>query len=235
LPQITTDEAVLERVLPLAGKDVLDVGCGSGRLVRELCARSARVVGIEVSEEQLALARERDRSGSGRYLVGRAEELPIANASIDVVVFMRSLHHVAVEQMTAALREARRVLREGGSVYVAEPLAEGSFFDLVSLVEDERSVRAAAQDAIGRAAEAGLRRTTTREYAVEGRYAGVEAFRTHMLSVAPDRAETFTARETEITLAFARLGEPGTAPGERRFVQAIRVDVLKADADSSKT
>ena len=74
-----------------------------------------------------------------------------------------------------------------------------------------------------------MRRRTTLEYAVQGRYRDAEAFRAHLLSVDPDRADVFAQRASEIAAAFARLGSPGTAPGERRFTQPMRVDVLQSD------
>jgi ubiquinone/menaquinone biosynthesis C-methylase UbiE len=143
-----TDLAMLERLVAPSSKDVVDIGCGGGALVRELAAAGARPIGIEISEEQLATARSRDDGSDARYLVGRAEALPLDDGSADVVVFMRSLHHVPPEHLKAGLREARRVLRPGGAVYVAEPLAEGDFFALTSLVEDELEVRRAAQAAL---------------------------------------------------------------------------------------
>src|SRR6202000_2816562 len=106
----TTDIEVLRRHAELSDADVLDVGCGHGRLARELAALGARVTGIEVSEEQLAAAGAADDGTRGTaYLVGRAEAIPLPDASCDLVVFRASLHHVAVTQMGVALREAARV------------------------------------------------------------------------------------------------------------------------------
>ena len=109
-----TDTALLERLVAPAGKDVVDIGCGGGALVRALAAAGARPVGVEISDAQLATARERDGASGARYLVGRAEALPLADASVDVAVFMRTLHHVPAAHLEAALSEARRVLRPGG-------------------------------------------------------------------------------------------------------------------------
>ena len=161
-----SDLAVLERLVEPGGKDVVDIGCGGGALVRAMAARGARVTGVEISEEQLASAICADDESGARYLVGRAQQLPLEDASVDAAVFMRTLHHVPPHELDAALREARRVLRPGGVVYVAEPLAEGEFFELTSLVEDEREVRAAAQHALARASLAGLERAVAREYDV---------------------------------------------------------------------
>ncbi|HEX4108772.1 MAG TPA: class I SAM-dependent methyltransferase [Solirubrobacteraceae bacterium] len=222
-----SDLALLEQLVQPRGKDVLDIGCGGGSLVRGLVAAGARVVGLEISDEQLATARAGDGGSGARYVVGRAEALPLADASLDVAVFMRALHHVPPALLERALRECRRVLRADGVVYVAEPLARGDFFELTSLVEDELEVRAAAQQAIADAARVGLQRVHSVDYDVRFCLAGVEAFRERVVSVDPERGERFEAEREHIEQAFARLGEPGGRPGERCFCQPMRADVLR--------
>ncbi len=225
--EVTSDFSMLEHLIEPAGKDVVDVGCGPGALVRELTRRGARAVGVEVSDGQLATALSLDDGGGGHYLVGTAQDLPVADDSMDVVVFLRSLHHIPPADLTQALREARRVLRAAGVVYVSEPLPEGSYFALTSLVEDEVEVRSAAQRALAESRLAGLERTVTVEYEVRARLAGVSAFRDRTVAVDPARAEVFARREQEITATFERLGEPGDRPGERWFTQPMRADVLR--------
>lgn len=222
-----SDLEVLERLVQPAGKDVVDVGCGGGALVRALVGQGARVTGVDTSDAQLAAAVESDDGSGARYLVGRAQQLPLEDASVDAAVFMRSLHHVPRTDLLEALREARRVLRAGGIVYVAEPLAEGGFFELTRVIEDEREVRAAAQRAIARAPDAGLDRVSTVEYEVRLCLAGFEALRARVVSVDPARAGPFDARREELAEAFARLGEAGERPGERCFRQPMRADVLR--------
>lgn len=215
-----------------SGRDVVDIGCGQGGLVRELAALGARVVGVEISEDQLAGARRNDGGSGAEYAVGTAQALPLPDGSVDVAVFMRTLHHVPSGELGAALAEARRVLRPEGVVYVAEPLAEGDYFTLTSLVEDELEVRQAAQAALAGAARQGLDRARTVDYDVRVRVADVEAYRRRTVSVDPDRAEVFDARRGEIAAAFDRLGEPGGQDGERLFTQPMRADVLTvADGD----
>lgn len=210
-----------------AGKDIVDIGCGGGGLVRSLGARGARVIGVEISEEQLSSARGADDGAGARYLVGRAERLPLEDASVDAAVFMRTLHHVPPAEMLDGLREARRVLREDGLVYVAEPLAQGDFFELTRLVEDEVEVRAAAQAALDRPADANLERGSTFDYDVLVCLADLAALRTRIVSVDPARAKWFDAREAELAEAFARLGAAGERRGERCFLQPMRADVLR--------
>lgn len=225
----TSDLAMLERLVAPAGKDVLDIGCGGGGLVRELAGRGARAVGVEISEDQLSCALARDPGHEARYLVGRAQELPIEDASVDVAVFMRTLHHVPPADLTQALGEARRVLRPEGVVYVAEPLARGDFFALTSLVEDELEVREAAQAALADARLAGLERVSTVDYDIDVCLADLAALRAQIVSVDRERAKVFDAREAELAAAFERLGEPGAKPGERCFMVPMRADVLRPD------
>ncbi len=195
--------------------------------MRDLAARGARVIGVEISEAQLARAIARDDGSGARYLVGRAQKLPLEDGSVDVAVFMRALHHVPASDLTQALREARRVLRRDGALYVAEPLAEGDFFTLTSLLEDEEAVRAAAQQALAQASGAGLHRVTTVDYNVRVYLADVDAFRARTVGVEPARAPIFDSRRDEVSDAFERLGEPDANTDGRWFLQPMRADVLR--------
>jgi SAM-dependent methyltransferase len=225
--ELSGDVAMLERLAAPSGKDVVDIGCGGGALVRELSARGARVIGVEISEGQLAAATSRDDGSGGRYLIGRAQRLPLDDASVDLAVFMRTLHHVPPPELIPALHEARRVIRHDGAVYVAEPLAEGDYFELVSLVEDELEVRGAAQAALARASDAALDRASTVEYDVDVCIADLAMLRARIVSVDPDRADRFDARREQLAEAFQRLGVAGHTPGERCFLQPMRADLLR--------
>jgi SAM-dependent methyltransferase len=225
--KLATDFDVLDRLVQPAGKDVVDIGCGGGALVRQLAGLGARAVGVEISEQQLAAAVEQDGRAGARYLVGRAQQLPLADGAVDVAVFMRTLHHVPPRHMRQALREAARVLRPRGVVYVAEPLAEGDYFQLTSLVDNEFDVREAAQRALQDAALAGLERVTTVEYDVRIRITDLAALRARFVSADPTRGPVFDAREPELTQALSVLGESCGPTGDRCFLQPMRADVLR--------
>ncbi len=228
LREATTDLAMLERLVQPVGKVILDVGCGGGTLVRALAKRGAHPTGLEISAKQLAPALAHDEQHRARYVVGRAQALPFADGSFDAVVFMRALHHVPPADLARALTEARRVLRPEGCVYVVEPLAEGSYFELLSLVEDEREARAAAQRALEDSGASDLERATTVEYEVRFRIADLVVLRARAVSVDPARAGVFDARQAELGEAFARLGEADGDSGGRWFLQPMRADVLRA-------
>jgi SAM-dependent methyltransferase len=94
---------------------VLDVGCGSGWATRLMArkARNGRVVGIDIADEMIRLARESSTSFANvEFQVATAERLPFAAAEFSHAFSMESLYYYA--DMGAALREIRRVLKPGG-------------------------------------------------------------------------------------------------------------------------
>lgn len=216
---------MLERLVAPAGKDVLDIGCGGGALARALATRGARVTGLEISERQFGDARALSDGDGPVYVVGSAAQLPLADGSQDLVLFMNSLHHVPEAAMLTALAQARRVLRADGLVYVAEPMIEGQFYAMVKLVEDEDHVRAAAQAAVGQAERVGLSLTATIEYEVGGHLTDLKALRRRIVSVDPARAVRFDAQEPQLAKAFAHLGTEHE--GGREFIQPVRADLLR--------
>lgn len=214
--------------IELEDRDVLDVGCGSGDHVRRLAAAGARVVGVDPQPEAVARARELDPGHAARYVEGAAEALPFDAASFDVVVFVNSLHHVPLASMDAALAEAARVLRPGGTLYVQEPLASGSFFELMRPVEDETGVRAAAQAALERAASEGvLEEVGRRDGVVPTRLEDFEAFHALMVRVDPARGPAVEAHAHALRDEFERVGRP-RPDGGFEFDQPFRVVVLRA-------
>lgn len=103
---------------------VLEIGCGSGELLRRLAPGSKLAIGIDLSGEGLSLARARMvayRLSSSRLLKARAESLPFADGSFDAVVSQHLLEHIHAP--IEALREWRRVLRPGGVVALVTPNA----------------------------------------------------------------------------------------------------------------
>jgi len=216
---------LLDELLEVGGRDVLDVGCGEGWLVRRLAKAGARVVGVDPLAAALERARrEGPADHPARYVEGVAEALPFPAAGFDVIVFFNSLHHVPEDRMDAALAEAARVLRPGGVLYVQEPLAEGEFFELTRMIEDETRVRAAAQASLGRAAGGALVELAAREAVITPRFKDLEALRRLLISVEPARAGAIGEQEPALRAAFERLGRP--AEEGREFDQPIRASLF---------
>ena len=122
-------EALLDAAQVARGTRMLDIACGPGFLASAGRARGAVARGLDFSPAMLAVARARDTEV--RFDEGDAEALPYADASFDSVVANFGIHHVP--RPGFALREAHRVLREGGRVafsFWAEP-AENVAWKLV--------------------------------------------------------------------------------------------------------
>lgn len=217
----------LDELLDVRGRDVLDVGCGGGWLVRRLAAAGARAVGVDPSGEALDRAREAPPAGvEVRYEQRAAEALAFADASFDVAIFFNSLHHVPVEAMDAALSEAARVLRPDGVLYVQEPVAGGSAFELLRPVDDETAVRRAAQGALERAAASTLVRLAHRDLTLTVRHADFPTLRARTVHVDPARADAFRAHEPQLRASFERLGRP-LADGGVAFEQPFHIDLMR--------
>jgi SAM-dependent methyltransferase len=109
-------------LVPGPGAATLEVGCGEGRVTRDLVARGHRMTALDASPTLLRAAADTD--SAARYVEGRAEALPLPDASFDLVVAYNSLMDVA--DMAMAVGEAARVLVRGGRLCacVTHPLAD---------------------------------------------------------------------------------------------------------------
>lgn len=119
-------EAALRRAALLAPKSrrVLDVGCGTGALLRKVAERlpGAELVGVDPALGMVEAARKAwwgDRTA--RFLRAAAERLPFADGEFDLVTSTISFHHW--EDQQEGLREIRRVLAPGGSLILADIFA----------------------------------------------------------------------------------------------------------------
>ena len=114
-------------ILPGAGHRTLEIGCGEGRVARDLCARGHTVVAIEPARTLARHAADADNVGA--YVVAEGAALPFPDASFDTVVAYNSLQ--VVRDMPATVSEAARVLATGGGLCacIAHPVSDLGGFD----------------------------------------------------------------------------------------------------------
>ena len=204
-PERPSHPEMLARLVELNGLTVVDVGCGSGELVRWLRGQGADAVGIECGEVMMRLALEADPEHGDAYRHGVGQDLPLADAVADVVVMSYSLHHVPEDAMAGALREAHRVLRPAGTLYVVEPVAEGAGHEVVRLIDDETEVRAAAQRALAAAAEIGFDIEHDLRYTSRNVIASADAFAARVVGILPTRAARMAENREAFVETFERL------------------------------
>jgi SAM-dependent methyltransferase len=101
-------------IVPPAGSVTVEIGCGEGRVQRDLRDRHHRTIGVDLSPTLLESAHRADPTG--RHLLADAATLPLADASCDLVVAYNSLMDIA--DMPGALSEASRILVPGGRLCI---------------------------------------------------------------------------------------------------------------------
>jgi ubiquinone/menaquinone biosynthesis C-methylase UbiE len=106
----------------VAGKRVLEYGCGTGSHSMEMARMGAEVVGIDISEQGIRVATERAAEANlpnATYEVMDAEEMTFPDCSFDLIIGEGILHHLDLEKCYA---EISRVLKPGGKAVFMEPL-----------------------------------------------------------------------------------------------------------------
>ena len=223
----STDLAVLDRLVRVSGRSLIDVGCGGGALARSLAERGATVLGVEPDPVQAERNRAAPETEGLAFAEGRAESLPVAGGTVDGVIFGRSLHHVPHAAMRPALAEARRVLAPGGFVYVMEPVMEGPFSAVIKPFHDETEVRAQAREAV---CDSVPRFAHAREvhYEIERRFESHDEFVGLFSGLTYNSYGADAVRGETVK----RLFEAGrTDAGDFAFAQPMRVDLLHTDPE----
>jgi SAM-dependent methyltransferase len=108
--------AVLDLAGDVAGRRILDAGCGSGTVSSELRDRGAIVSGFDRSTKMVELARLRLGADANLQVADIAGPLPYPDSAFDDVIAALVLHYL--EDWSAPLAELRRVLRPGGRLIV---------------------------------------------------------------------------------------------------------------------
>jgi ubiquinone/menaquinone biosynthesis C-methylase UbiE len=131
---------------------VIELGCGAARMAQHMLQRwpNLSYLGLEVDAKQHALNRQTPRAGM-RFAEGGAQCIDAPDATFDLALMLKSLHHLPIPDMDRAIVEVARVLKPGGLLYVSEPVYTGPLNDIVRLYNDEGMVRTAAQAALDRA------------------------------------------------------------------------------------
>ena len=104
-----------------AGDLVTEIGCGSGRQTLPMAQVGCKVIGVDLSEEMLLVARKKllNAGQKANFIVASADRLPLTDGYADAAVIFGSLHHFPDPELSVA--EAARLVKSGGSFYMVEP------------------------------------------------------------------------------------------------------------------
>lgn len=217
---------IYHQLLSLDHKNIVELGCGSADITRDI-ARSGsgrKVWAFEVDEiahnKNLQL---KDLPNVTFGLAG-AQDIPLEDASVDVVFMFKSLHHVPLDLMDQSLLEIRRILKPGGHAYISEPVFAGEFNDVLRLFHDEQSVRQAAFNALERAVkEHQFNLLDEVFFKAPLMFSSFNDFENKVIKVTHSNHKLSDELLNQVKQAFNKhLGESGV-----HFQQPIRVDLLQ--------
>jgi len=124
----TSYERLRDSAMPLRSRKVLDLACGSGWLAELLLKKvgqTGKVIGIDISETELRLARSKVAAPNLIFQLGNAQKLPIKSGAINVILCHLGL--MVMRPLDAVIDEVHRVLKPGGSfAFVIEGFDEHS-------------------------------------------------------------------------------------------------------------
>ncbi len=226
---IHNELAVLERLLPARPLHILELGCGKASLARQLLAAQPahQYTGLEVDRTQHQQNLAQPQTGMQFALAG-AQAIPAEHQQYDLVLMLKSLHHVPVADMDQALGEIARVTRGGGLLYVSEPVYAGPLNDIVRLYNDEGTVRAAAQAALDRALQTGQwQQTICYQFNMPVHFDSFDAFETRMMRPTFADHQLDEDKVGRVRAAFA----PYCSANGADFMRPMLVRCLQKQAD----
>lgn len=101
---------------------VLDVACGTGYGVEQLCKAGAKkVYGVDIDKESILFAQENHKHSNANYICGTASRLDFEDNTFDVIVTFETIEHLQNEERKAYLGELFRVLKPQGQVILSTP------------------------------------------------------------------------------------------------------------------
>jgi len=225
-----TELEIMETLLPLKGRQVLELGCGRAWMTRRISElfHPTVIIATEVDRIQHESNLLIDDLPNVQFVYGGAQAIDLPDASMDLVLMLKSLHHVPPNLMETGLREIYRVLRPGGLAYISEPVYQGEFNDIMKLFHDERRVRQTAFDALQHSVDGGLFELVNEIFFNSpGHFRDFGEFEARMLNVTHTEHRIDDALYRQIRTAFER---HMTADGAD-FLKPSRVDLLRKPVD----
>jgi len=224
---IGSDRELIAQYLPLHDTTLLELGCGTAFATRQISKAypGVKIIATEVDLIQHEKNLQISDLPNVSFRYGGAEAIEAEDASIDVVIMLKSLHHVPPGLMDRGFDEIARVLRPGGLVYISEPVYAGRFNEIMRLFHDEKVVREAAFNAIRNAVASGKFELAKEVHCKSlTRFEGFEDFEHRILGATHSDFDIDQELYEKIKAAFIpHIGSDGIA----EFHNPLRVDILR--------
>jgi SAM-dependent methyltransferase len=215
---------LMETLLTFSDSKVLELGCGSAWITRQLALAhpDCHFIATEVDGDQHG-KNLLNPAGNISFRLEGAQSINEPDQSVDIVLMLKSLHHVPQSVMPQAMGEIVRVLKPGGMVYFSEPVYQGEFNALMSLIHDEKTVRERAFEAIQSLSERSDMALLGQYFLyVPGKYATWRDFESRFLNPTHTELHIDEQRYGMIKTAFMQHMGPQGA----EFLKPHRIDLL---------
>lgn len=178
----------------ISNKNILEIGCGSGRITTDLAKHAKNLTAIDPDEKSLEQAKNSIKTNTVTFINGSGEDLSfLSSKKFDIVVYSLSLHHIPYKLMKSSLIQATKLLTENGKIIVIEPDKNGSLIEAEEQFNvgdgDETFVKEKAIEAIESLTDF---KTAKKQYFNTLFYFSDESdFFEHMLPSYKSKSETF--------------------------------------------
>ena len=223
--EISDELELLNELIPLNAQRIVELGCGAAKLGRSLVTRCPHCewVGLEVDKIQHA-ANLSAPAPRMQFVESGAQAIPFGDATFDLAIMLKSLHHVPMALLDVALNEVWRVLCPDGLLYVSEPVFAGELNEISRLFNDEEFVRAQAQQALDRALASGSWTTHAEvRFNMPAHFKDVDDYMRRMLDVTFAERSFEEAMRAQIRERFA----PHMTASGANFARPMYVRVMR--------
>ncbi len=125
------ESKIVDELIDVKNKIVLDLGCGSGRYALSVYKRAKKVIGVDISEKMIEIAMEKlTLNMSTKFLVGDATSIPFKNQYFDVIVSLGMFEYL--KDPSLFLREINRILKFNGDFLFT------CYNDTIEFIEDKK-------------------------------------------------------------------------------------------------
>ena len=147
--KVMDEMSVMDEMLDFTNSNILEIGCGNAKRAQEIALSrnisSFKAVEVDLSAHKINLSKNINKLNFDSY---PCEDIQEQDRSFDIVMMLKSFHHVSPNKMFVGLKEINRVLKSSGLVYISEPIFDGNYNNVIRIFHNEQEVRALAFEAI---------------------------------------------------------------------------------------